>query len=276
MKLTRSSLFLSLVAFPVILFSQVINGSFEIGGQPSLSGWRFTCTGNESFHDSPFDTSGWCLTLICGNYQSCFPGLAYQIVEGVKSGEIWQLDAWTKRDVNSLLRSIYWKIFNVGGGSVNLAKDTTSSAGWVHLTVRDTIFINQGDSVAVVLDAGSTGGPHNGWSYFDLVSANKVGSTGIISEHFNEYAPKTFTLFQNYPNPFNPSTTFRFMLPKEDFVNLKIYGSLGQEIATLLNLHLPSGEHFLQWNAANISSGNYFYRLQGSNYTETKKLVLLR
>jgi hypothetical protein len=66
------------------------------------------------------------------------------------------------------------------------------------------------------------------------------------------------------------------MLPKEDFVNLKIYGSLGQEIATLLNLHLPSGEHFLQWNAANISSGNYFYRLQGSNYTETKKLVLLR
>jgi hypothetical protein len=276
MKASRSFLFLSLITFPALLLSQVVNGSFENGGQPSLSGWKFTCS-KQSSHDSPFDTSGWCLKLECGNYEGCFPGLASQIVPGIKKGEIWQLDAWTKADSFSLPRSIYWQVRNSGGGSYHLTIRTTSADGWVHLTVQDTfLYMNPGDSVAVVLDAGTTGGPFQGWAYFDLVSVSKIGSTGINSNQLDEGIPERFTLFQNYPNPFNPSTTFRFVLPKEDFVNLKIYGSLGQEVANPLHLRLASGEHSLQWNAMNMPSGNYFYRLEGRNYSETKRLILLK
>jgi hypothetical protein len=164
----------------------------------------------------------------------------------------------------------------VGGGSVNLTKDTTSSAGWVHLTVRDTIVINQGDSVAVVLDAGSTGGPHNGWSYFDLVSANKVGRTGVILEHFNELAPKTFTLFQNYPNPFNPSTVIDYQVASLGRVNLKVYDLLGRKVVTLINEVKSAGSYSATFNATNMPSGVYFYQLQAGSFTETKQLLLIK
>jgi hypothetical protein len=89
--------------------------------------------------------------------------------------------------------------------------------------------------------------------------------------------PEKFALLQNYPNPFNPSTTIAFALPERSQVTLKIFNLLGKEIGTLIdNTTLPAGTYTRQWNAAKISSGIYFYRLQAGSYTETKKLILLR
>ena len=85
-----------------------------------------------------------------------------------------------------------------------------------------------------------------------------------------------FRLYQNYPNPFNPNTTISFSLPVRSFVSLKIFDMVGREAAALVAEELPAGNHSKQWNAANMPSGIYFYRLQVGLFTETKKLVLLK
>ncbi|MEK7263304.1 MAG: T9SS type A sorting domain-containing protein [Bacteroidota bacterium] len=86
-----------------------------------------------------------------------------------------------------------------------------------------------------------------------------------------------FSLAQNYPNPFNPQTTLSFVISNSSLVTLKVYDVLGQEIATLINNQsMQAGIHDVQFDGSNLQSGMYFYRLQTGNYSETKKLVLLK
>ncbi|MCG3120799.1 MAG: hypothetical protein ALAOOOJD_03641 [bacterium] len=91
-----------------------------------------------------------------------------------------------------------------------------------------------------------------------------------------ELAPSTFFLAQNYPNPFNPSTTIEFSLPKASQVTLKIFNALGEEVATLLQEKRAAGKYSVAWNAANLPSGIYMYRLEGEGFVETKRLVLMK
>ena len=88
--------------------------------------------------------------------------------------------------------------------------------------------------------------------------------------------PVTFVLHQNYPNPFNPSTQISFNLPKPEFVTLEIYNTLGQKIETLLNKAMKAGQHEVEFNAQNLSSGIYFYRIEAGEFQDVKKMVLLR
>jgi ligand-binding sensor domain-containing protein len=88
--------------------------------------------------------------------------------------------------------------------------------------------------------------------------------------------PKEFALYQNYPNPFNPSTTFRYSIPNESKVIIKVYDILGKEIEALVSEEKPAGTYELIWNAANLPSGVYFYQLRAGNLVETKKMLLLK
>jgi photosystem II stability/assembly factor-like uncharacterized protein len=99
-------------------------------------------------------------------------------------------------------------------------------------------------------------------------------TTGIVASENS--TPGDFALAQNYPNPFNPSTTIQFSLPRNGFVSLKIYNLLGEEMATLVSEELDAGQHSVGWHATGMPSGVYFYRLTAGQFTETKKLVLLR
>jgi hypothetical protein len=85
-----------------------------------------------------------------------------------------------------------------------------------------------------------------------------------------------FRLSQNFPNPFNPSTIISFNLSSRSFISLKVFDNIGREVATLVNEELSAGNHTRQWNAVNMPSGVYFYRLQSDKYSETKKLLLLK
>ncbi|MCL5030393.1 MAG: T9SS type A sorting domain-containing protein [Bacteroidetes bacterium] len=85
-----------------------------------------------------------------------------------------------------------------------------------------------------------------------------------------------FTLQQNYPNPFNPSTAIRYSLPQNSFVSLKVFDISGKEVSTLANEQETQGNHSIEFNANNLASGIYFYRIQAGNYTDTKKLILLK
>jgi hypothetical protein len=86
----------------------------------------------------------------------------------------------------------------------------------------------------------------------------------------------SFTLEQNYPNPFNPTTNIRFTIAHPEFVSLKVFDLLGREVTTIVNEHLTPGIYLKQWNASNLASGIYFYRLKANSFTKTKKLILLR
>ncbi len=88
--------------------------------------------------------------------------------------------------------------------------------------------------------------------------------------------PEQFSLEQNYPNPFNPSTTIKYSIPTSEFVSLKVYDVLGNEVATLVNEEKPAGSYEVNFNAAKLSSGIYFYTLHAGSHTQTKKLILLK
>jgi plastocyanin len=88
--------------------------------------------------------------------------------------------------------------------------------------------------------------------------------------------PGVFKLYQNYPNPFNPTTKISFQIPANSYTTLKIINIIGQEVATLVSETLPAGAYSRQWNASNMPSGFYFYRLDAGSTSETRKLVLLR
>ena len=86
----------------------------------------------------------------------------------------------------------------------------------------------------------------------------------------------TFKLEQNYPNPFNPSTTISWQLPVDAFVSLKVYDVLGNEVASLANEDKAAGSYQTEFDASNLSSGTYFYRLEAGSFVETKKMILLK
>ena len=88
--------------------------------------------------------------------------------------------------------------------------------------------------------------------------------------------PTAFALGQNYPNPFNPSTTIEFAVPENALVRLSVVNLLGQEVAQLVDQDLAPGRFSVRWDAASAPSGVYFYRLQSGNFTETKRLLLVR
>lgn len=90
------------------------------------------------------------------------------------------------------------------------------------------------------------------------------------------FSPDKFNLYQNYPNPFNPTTTIKYSIPQENKVTLKIYDVIGNEVATLVNGNKPAGTYNVTFNANNLASGIYFYRLEAGNYISIKKLILLK
>jgi photosystem II stability/assembly factor-like uncharacterized protein len=98
----------------------------------------------------------------------------------------------------------------------------------------------------------------------------------ILSVDEFHQKPSSYILQQNYPNPFNPNTTISFDLPSKSFVSLKVFDLMGREVATIISEKMSAGTYSRQWNAVNMSSGIYFYRLQAGSYTQTKKLVLLK
>ncbi len=99
------------------------------------------------------------------------------------------------------------------------------------------------------------------------------GITGVEDE---ELFPDKFNLFQNYPNPFNPSTTIQFSIPQNSFVTLKVFDLLGREVANLVDEEMEAGIYTKNFDAITLSSGIYFYTLTASEFTQTKKLMLLK
>jgi hypothetical protein len=88
--------------------------------------------------------------------------------------------------------------------------------------------------------------------------------------------PKQFELYQNFPNPFNPATKIRYSIAKEGLVTLKIYNVIGEEVVTLVKEERSAGVYEINFNAASLPSGVYFYQVKAGDFIQTKKMILLK
>jgi len=210
----------------------------------------------------------------------------------------------------SYLQSIYFINSNTGwiGGYTGINKTTNGGTNWV-------IQYNNGDSVTSIKFLNDTFGWAIGlsgrikytynsgtnWQNYSSItnsnlnsiffpSYNKgwiAGSNGVILhtdnngginsiEKYSNFIPLKFSLHQNYPNPFNPVTKIKFDLPKSSNAKLIIYDLLGREVTTLVNEQLKPGSYEAEWDGTNFASGIYFYSLVTDDFTETKKMVLIK
>jgi hypothetical protein len=112
----------------------------------------------------------------------------------------------------------------------------------------------------------------------------KVSNLPVGVEDEDNFVADAFSLEQNYPNPFNPSTSIRYTISsvissgakQSQMVTLKVYDVIGNEVAILVNEEKPSGSYEVKFDASELSSGIYFYKLQAGSLVETKKMILLR
>lgn len=116
-----------------------------------------------------------------------------------------------------------------------------------------------------------------GWAVGGAILKTTTGGMTYL-EPISSEIPKQFSLFQNYPNPFNPATKIRFELPAGEIhrVLLKVFDALGREIKTLVSEQLNSGVYEVDFNAVRLPSGVYFYKLTADDFTQTKKMVLIK
>jgi hypothetical protein len=103
---------------------------------------------------------------------------------------------------------------------------------------------------------------------------SKVSSPTGVDE--TPVVANDFALEQNYPNPFNPSTTISFTIQADQLVTLKVFNALGEEVRTLINSNLAKGTHNISFNADDLSSGFYLYRLESGNQIQVRKMMLLK
>jgi hypothetical protein len=116
-----------------------------------------------------------------------------------------------------------------------------------------------------------------GWASGDNGTILKTTNGGVTSiNQISNEVPGEFKLYQNYPNPFNPMTNVKFQIPNAGIVKLIIYDILGREAATFIDENLKPGTYEAEWDASNYPSGVYFYKILAGNYTETRKMVLVK
>ncbi len=145
-----------------------------------------------------------------------------------------------------------------------------------------------------------TNSPYGGKIFAFAISPNGTGGNNIFAgteyggvwrrplselitavDRSNDYLPTAFLLEQNYPNPFNPTTIIGYEIPKDGMVTITLYDDLGREVRTLVNKNQEAGRYEITFNASELASGVYFYRINvngenGRQFTSIKKMILMK
>jgi hypothetical protein len=168
------------------------------------------------------------------------------------SGRLYKYSVYSSADLNEW-SPIVEDIWSDDSEWTEIEFDSTSCR-YVKLLLKES---NQGNKASV-------------WEF------ESFGSMLKENQDQNPVNPETFNLSQNCPNPFNPSTKISWLTPVSSHQTLKVYDVLGNEVATLVDEFMEAGQHEVEFNANNLASGVYIYRIQTEEFTETKKMVLLR
>jgi hypothetical protein len=189
----------------------------------------------------------------------------YKFVPVASSGDYFEIDVITFKNG--------WLSGGLGYGTLKI---TAAATAYTKFAVPiQGIYPGTPDSCYVlftITHSGSSNGTIG--SYFIIDDLSFGGATGV--DNLGKNQPFVFSLGQNYPNPFNPSTDISYGVASEGMVSLKVYDLIGREVATLVNSMKTAGNYTVTFNAANLPSGVYFYKLQAGNYTAIKKSILLR
>ncbi|MBN8568670.1 MAG: T9SS type A sorting domain-containing protein [Ignavibacteria bacterium] len=151
---------------------------------------------------------------------------------------------------------------------------------------RNADLLNYGTSPSINIAPDVTGFRRLG-SYYGAIVYNGTGNANVnyngedlvmVGVNGNSQTAKDYSLSQNYPNPFNPSTSIKYLIPVSGFVTLKVYDILGNEVASLVNANQNAGQYSVDFNTSNLnlSSGVYFYKLSTGNFTDVKKMSLIK
>lgn len=160
----------------------------------------------------------------------------------------------------------------IGAGVLAINEPTDS---YTPITIPVTYINNEIPDLGVILIqvTDQNLSPAASGSYAEIDDLSFSILTDVNDE---EASVKDFSLEQNYPNPFNPSTRINYQIAKDDFVTLKIYDIIGNEVADLIHEKQPAGKYSIDFNAAKLPSGVYLYRLQVRDYIQTRKMTLIK
>jgi hypothetical protein len=189
-------------------------------------------------------------------------------VTAPNGGEDWVVGtnhsiSWTRENV-SLVKIEY----STDNGSVWIVvvASVPSVAGSYNWTIPNTV------STQCLVRISETINP----SVNDVSDATFIIEGGVSVEDLHSGIPKDYELFQNYPNPFNPSTKIGFAIPSSGQVTIEIFNQLGEQVATIFNSNLSVGYYEIDFDARNLPSGLYFYRILSNNFVSVKKMILLK
>ncbi|KAB2924653.1 MAG: T9SS type A sorting domain-containing protein [Bacteroidetes bacterium] len=261
----------------VINDSTTSNRFYTLYWKTGMSGWKIIsdkAVGNLAEYDSAY-------YLYNGN---AF-GHAYPTI-GVKGNNVFA--AWSQTRFNAgkmdtaaagVQYDLWWTNSIDGGASWSNVTKLANSTGALFATVGEELAVNGANITASLVYYADTA---RGSTVFDGLASvqipvifrtitwtgSSVGEQGVVAN--------SYELGQNFPNPFNPSTSINYTLGKAENVSLKVYNMLGQEVATVVNGLQNAGPHSVRFDASNLASGMYLYKLQTGSFSDVKKMMLLK
>lgn len=185
--------------------------------------------------------------------------------------------AYPSVTVSGLAVHVVWYDYRDGNWEIYYKRSTDGGINWE----ADTRLTNDPAFSEFPFVAVSGSDVHVVWK--DIRNGNyeiyyKRNPTGNITgiKNYNSEIPDSYSLSQNYPNPFNPLTKIKFALPSSGYTSLKVYDISGKEISNLMNSNIQAGTYEVSFDATNLSSGAYFYKLETNGFIETKKMFLIK
>jgi hypothetical protein len=174
---------------------------------------------------------------------------------------------------------IYWSATGDtvpgSGNFVAIGNFTVSTAGWTEKRYTlPTAGATGRFAINYIVPNGGPTGVNSDYIGVDLVRLLGPSTVGITP--INNQVPEVYSLKQNYPNPFNPTTNINFSIPNSGLVKLSVFDISGKEVATIVNGDVAAGNYVVNYNASQLSSGVYFYRIDAGNFTQTKKMLLIK
>lgn len=235
--------------------------------------------------------------------ESTIPPVGWSIINADSNFTFWQyiysaVNGPSFNGTKSIRLSLYSYTVNLGTTDIlktrvynNISVDDSIKFDWAYAqrssysdrlvvkisidggsTFPYTIFDKQGSALGTTSPTTSSFVPTSGqWGTF----AARIGTvTGV--EPTGNFTATKYELLQNYPNPFNPITNIKYQIAKSNLVTLKVYDILGKEVATLVNENMKAGTYEVMFDASNVPSGVYFYKISAGSYSDTKKMLLIK
>jgi hypothetical protein len=246
------------------------NTSNAIGIAVNITQSSMAHSGSSAVSGVVADFSGfpWPPVIISGANAEGFPVSArHEAVHG------WYQSDLVGMDVIAVYVAMAQGDSAVGGG---IAIISTSTSTYTEFAANITYFSPLvPDTCIISVSISSTGGglPEIGSSF--LVDDLFFGALTAVDDAGNAI-PETYSLSQNYPNPFNPSTTIQYSIPHSGHVSLVVYDLLGSAVSVLVDDEQSAGSYRVNFDAASLPSGIYYYRLESGSFSQTRNLVLIR